>query len=178
MKSLIVLLGVMVAFIAGTAWIAQQWRLEATQYASARERDGGILKQQLMSEGEKARAEIVADFQRQGAAQAAQLEAETERVGKTNLTSGEVDRSRLENVQTTTTARDVILPLQGSLAASSGFLARSKNLNLSEQDRQTNRTIYDLLVKARTMVTKERDLMLQAMGDAMRGPTCAAERPR
>jgi hypothetical protein len=177
MKGIVGLLLVMLAFIGGTAWLAQEWRLEATQYVTAQQKDGDILRQQLESEGVKARAEAEADFERSGVSESAQVESETEKLGRSLVAQAESDQVTIESVQITGTAENVLIPLQGTLKSQMEFLKKANDENLSPADRKVNATIYDLLRKARTSVNKEYELMLGAIGKAMSNERCPGSRP-
>jgi hypothetical protein len=56
-----------IALAGCSIWLGQVWRLEATEYQAEKERQGGIQKQRLISEGEKEKNEIIAEDEAEAA---------------------------------------------------------------------------------------------------------------
>lgn len=98
--SLIVQAVVVLCSVAGSVWLAQSWRREGVEYEAAKARQGGIDKQRRVSEGEKRRAEIIAQYEAEalqlkglidgravGQARVIEEEGETQKVEKLNITA-------------------------------------------------------------------------------------------
>ena len=178
MKSTIILLILVLGVIAGTAWLAQQWRLEATQYVTIKERDGDILRQQLVSEGEKNKEEIKANFRKRGVIEAARIVSETEGQGRIKIAEGDLKRTELGSVQGLVIQECILTPQQGTVAAEQQFFTDSKNENLSQEERQRAGIISGLLKRSSANVDMEYKEMLKAIGRGMALPPCPGDRPR
>ena len=167
MKSTILLLISLLGFVVGTAWLAQEWRLEATTYITTKERDGDILRQQLASEGDKIRSETEAEFHARGLKDAAEVLALTEREGRVMIAESEQERTRLKSIQAIYTAEYIMSPLQGTLDAEHRFLAKALDQNYSKAERDLNKTIYDIILNSRMHVQSEFNEALRYIGAAM-----------
>jgi hypothetical protein len=178
MKTTWAFLVLAICFIAGTAWVAQQWRLEATEYTTIKERDGDIIRQQLVSDGEKSKEEIKANFRRRGVIDAAKIIGETEGQGRIKVAEGDLERTRLISSQGLTTQEYIITPLQGTLGAEQRFYKDSMDQNLPQAEQRRGAVIYDLLKRSSANVQKEYQDMLDAIGKGMSLPRCPGDRPR
>ncbi len=172
MKSTMLLLLIMLVFVAGTAWLAQEWRLEATTYLTGKERDGDVIRQQLVSEGDKARAETEMEFHSRGLKDSAEILASVEGAGRVKIADANQERTRLKSQQEIVATEYLVSPLQGTIESENHFLTRALDQNYSKSDRELNKTIYEIILESRMNVEHEYNEMLHSIGRAM------SERPR
>lgn len=75
--------GLALAVAASTAWMAQTWRQEGKVFVADQERNGGIEKARLVSEGQKTRNEIIERYESEARAERGRIEGLAAQTAKT-----------------------------------------------------------------------------------------------
>jgi hypothetical protein len=149
-----------------SVWLGQSWRREAVEYEATKATRGGIEKQRLTSEGEKKRAEIIADYEAEGMAMKGIIDGRASGDSRVIEETGETTKLDKLNVGTRSESY-AIDTLNGLTTAASHFEQMAESANASEAS--VYRTIASYLVRTAKIQDRQRD---EAWGVGSSGPNC------
>jgi hypothetical protein len=168
MLKLIAQVALVLAVAGASAVLAQVWRNEAVSYQYDRERDANIQRQRLISEGEKAKNETIAEYEADGERMRGFILGRAEADARVIEEAGETDRVAKMNESTRSQAF-ALDAINGILSASRRFTDRATKAD--GQEANAFRTIGLYLDRT----AKNQDGSNSAtVPITFRGETCAA----